>query len=116
MRGRVGQLRQRAHQRRKALDLWAPAADGELDRLVDAERAGDRRPRAQPLPAALLVEGRAGERDPLPQQAVFAELRERMDGTLGARAVPGGPERDVEAAVQGPAQKPTLCSCEASET
>jgi hypothetical protein len=39
-----------------------------------------------------------------------------MDGTLGARAVPGGPERDVEAAVQGPAQKPTLCSCEASET
>jgi hypothetical protein len=39
-----------------------------------------------------------------------------MDRTLSAGAVPGGPERDEKAAVQGQAQKPTLCSCEASET
>jgi hypothetical protein len=39
-----------------------------------------------------------------------------MDRTLGGRAVPDGPKRYVDAAIQGLAQKPTLCSCEASET
>ena len=105
----------RAGQGRQPLDLWTAAPDRQLDQLVRGERARDRAPRAQPLVAPALVERCAAQRERLPQQAVLAELGERVNRALGAGVVPDGPERDVEAAVQGLAQKPTLCSCEASD-
>jgi hypothetical protein len=112
MRGRIGTVRHRAHQPRQFRQVRPRAAEQQFDKLVDTKRTRYDSPGAQPVATPALVKSRAAERDPLPQQAVLAELRERLDGPLGIRRVTGGSEKDVKRPV---AQKPTRCSCEASE-
>src|SRR4051794_38269699 len=110
MRRWIGTVGHRPHQPRQFRQVRPRPADGELDNLIDTERTRDDSPRADPRRTAIRIESGPGQRDALPQEAVFAELRERLDDSLGARRVTGGPEEDVEGLL---AQKPTRSSCEA---
>src|SRR3954466_3241651 len=95
---RVGAVRHRLDQPRQPGQIGSRTAEGELDRLVHAERAADRRPGTQPLSTPSPIHSCPAERKRLPDETLLAQPRKAANGCLEGRRIAS--EEAIERAVE----------------